>query len=44
MTHKAEPICYSVSILEVREQASPVKLSLSFASSRVKEGSGPQSL
>lgn len=37
MTHKAEPICYSVRILEVREQASPVKLSVSFTYARWSE-------
>lgn len=43
-THKAEPICYSVRILEVRERASPVKLSVSFMPSGVNKGSWPQGL
>lgn len=41
-THKAEPICYSVRILEVRERAAPVKLSVSFMPGGVNKGSGPQ--
>ena len=43
-THNAEPICYSVSILEVRERAAPVKLSVSFMPGGVNKGSRPQGL